>query len=83
MDEEASHHSHALRWTLGVLTALLLYVLSIGPVAGLGMRGTIPKSATQWLFVFYMPVAWLHEFTPLQKPLDLYTDWWIHILKKP
>ena len=83
MDSEASHQSHALRWTLGVLTALLLYVLSWGPVGGLHVRYTIPYPAVEWLNTFYRPLTWLHNNTPLQKPLELYVQWWIHILAKP
>ena len=83
MDEEASHQSHALRWTLGVLTALLLYVLSFGPIGGLVQRGTISIRVAKRLTTFYQPLVWLHANTPLQKPLELYTSWWIDILAKP
>ena len=83
MDEEASHKSYAMRWTLGVLTALLLYVLSWGPFLGLMHRGTIPDPPPKWVEDFYEPVFWLARNTPLQEPLDLYCRWWIRILPKP
>ena len=83
MDEEASHKSHAMRWTLGVLTALVLYVLSWGPVWGLVGRGTITYPVALWLDAFYRPVGWLHDNTPLQKPLHRYRCWWGQILAKP
>ena len=98
MNEEASHQSHAMRWTLGVLAALLLYVLSYGPVLGLMGRGTIPPvplwliefdtglirfHGPKWLSAFYQPVVWLHDNTPLQEPLNRYGCWWVQILAKP
>ena len=83
MNEEASHKSHAMRWTAGVLTALLLYVLSYGPVWGLIYQGTIPEPVPKWLIDFYQPVRWLRDNTPLKKPLTHYLQWWKDILKKP
>ena len=83
MDEESSHQSHVLRWTLGVLAALLLYVLSWGPFLGLMYRGTIPDPLATWLINFYQPVFWLVNNTPLEKPLEAYCKWWIANLAKP
>ena len=72
-----------MRWTAGVLTALLLYVLSYGPVWGLIYQGTIPEPVPKWLIDFYQPVLWLRNNTPLKDSLDLYTSWWVRILAKP
>jgi len=71
------------RWKGGPAIALgmalllpILYVLSIGPAAYL-VRATGPspelEEAAQW---FYFPVVWLHENTPLHKPLNAYVEFW-------
>jgi len=52
----------------------VLYVLSIGPVAAtFKMMGKPPPS---YLMQFYHPVRWLHEHTPLKKPLEVYVKLW-------
>jgi hypothetical protein len=47
----------------------LLYVLSIGPVAFAVEKLNWDKAATK---KFYAPVIWLHDHTPLKRPLELY-----------
>jgi hypothetical protein len=54
---------------LGIVLALVLYVLSIGPVGlfceGAGIGNDVLRKV-------YLPVIWLHDYTPLQFPLEAY-----------
>jgi hypothetical protein len=61
-----------------VLACCLMYILSIGPVAGIIVwAGVSPHSAAGTpLIVFYTPVNYLHDQTPLKEPLEQYTAWW-------
>ncbi len=60
-----------------VLIALLmpaLYVLSIGPaVMILNHTGGAGQDLAQ---IFYYPIIWLHENTPLSVPLEWYIELW-------
>jgi hypothetical protein len=65
-----------------ILFALcLVYILSIGPVAGilawLGI-GTNPR-VEACAEIFYAPHKYLHDHTPLKEPLDQYIMWWIRL----
>lgn len=51
----------------------LVYVCSIGPVARtVDALGWSRQPAKQ----FYAPVIWLHDHTPLRRPLELYLAAW-------
>ncbi len=65
-------------WTLSIVAVPVLYILSIGPLWYLVERGTIPEPIPKGLEVFYKPLAWIHDNTPLRRPLDAYVDWWIN-----
>ncbi len=55
---------------LGALVLLpLLYTLSIGPVAFVCEKLGVPKEPMR---AFYRPVVWLHDHTPLKRPLEWY-----------
>ncbi len=72
--------SHTARNTvIGVAVALLLYVLSIGPVVKLGMQWKIPERAGPAITVFYAPLGWLagHDKKLTGPLLDWYVGWWI------
>jgi hypothetical protein len=57
-----------------VAAAPLLYVLSIAPVAKfLVKRNAMAGSAFRQI---YGPVIWLHDHTPLKKPLEAYVALW-------
>ncbi|MFG0333962.1 MAG: hypothetical protein ACF8TS_11420 [Maioricimonas sp. JB049] len=67
------------RWASGwgSLLALpviaVLYVLSIGPVVCVAEKAGIdPKP----LRMFYAPVVWLHDQTPLREPLETWGKLW-------
>jgi hypothetical protein len=67
---------------IALLVALGLYVLSMGPVVGfLGNKPLSPRQA-QVLFTFYAPVTWLHNSTPLEKPLEVYQEWWWQVINE-
>ena len=59
-----------LAWV--ILAAPLLYILSIGPA--------LMFLGTWWSLdvfeVIYAPVIWLHDHTPLEKPLEWYLQLW-------
>jgi len=62
-------------WLGILLIALpLLYVLSIGPVAAITIRTS--RSDREFVEQFYAPVIWLHDHTPLKKPLEYYVMFW-------
>ena len=65
-----------------VLAALLLpalYVLSVGPAILAVNRGRGQEWVRRSLPAlerFYRPVEWLHDETPLKRPLEGYLNWW-------
>ncbi len=86
MSEEPRRTSHASTWTLGVAGALVLYVLSFGPVAFVIIKmdpGFTAAARPKWWTYFYAPVIWLDDHTPLKKPLDAYGDWWVNLAERP
>jgi len=73
--EDARHRepSAAAGWIAAVLLlSPLLYVLSIGPAGWLQKRGHLPGDMRS----IYAPVVWLHNNTPLEKPLGWYAELW-------
>jgi hypothetical protein len=83
------------RWWLRIaatfLAAVLLYVLSAGPVIGyLNYRwmrtGDIHANAEMRYFTFvlkvYRPVTLLIKDTALQKPFTNYLQWWVDFIRE-
>jgi len=69
-----ARHSQ-LRWIIIASAMLLLpvlYVLSIGPAGWANQNGYLPDDIRG----FYAPIVWLHDNTPLAKPLDWYGELW-------
>ncbi len=58
---------------------VVLYVLSVGPVAMLVEKKIIGPSTsiTKFLAAFYKPLGWAYNKTLLHKPLGLYYHLWI------
>ncbi len=83
MSEEPRRSSHATTWTLGVVGALVLYVLSVGPVGFAFARINPHGDAPVWAKEFYAPLIWLHDHTFLDKPLESYENWWENLAKRP
>ncbi|MBM4780217.1 MAG: hypothetical protein GQE15_21145 [Archangiaceae bacterium] len=55
------------------LIAAALYVLSIAPVAAAAEVLDLPRDSVKRV---YAPVIWLHDHTPLRKPLEWYMALW-------
>lgn len=65
----------SLAWALWLVALLpLAYVLSVGPAAAIdhrsGGRFREPIRAA------YAPLIWLHDNTPMRKPLEWYIELW-------
>lgn len=60
-------------WTLTLFSWAFFYVVSIGPVVAVAQEVEIDGIP---LKLFYAPVIWLHEYTPLEKPLEAYSRLW-------
>jgi len=78
MNGEA-HPSRKWLWTFGVIAALLLYVLSWGPVMAPGyFRLMFADSADprpKWALKFYAPVEWLRREPSIEKISNRYWVW--------
>ena len=61
--------SRAVVYLFTAVAWFYLYVLSIGPVVALG-------SFEGGINFVYAPVIWLHDTTPLEKPLEQYGRLW-------
>jgi hypothetical protein len=73
-DPRQRHDASAWGTWVALVLALspLLYVLSIGPAGWLEKEGYLPRSVRS----VYAPVIWLHDHTPLEKPLEWYGNLW-------
>jgi hypothetical protein len=60
-------------WLMVVAAGTLLYVLSLGPAGAIANHN---PSSYDLLRVAYYPVIWLHDYTPLEKPLEAYGRLW-------
>ena len=65
-----------------LLQLLVLYLLSHGPIMALYSSQRIQGPVPSALSVFYQPLHWLYEHTPLGRPMNAYDEWWQHLLKK-
>ncbi len=71
-ESEASHGGWL--WIALVLLLPVFYVLSIGPVGAYTKNK--PPSTLNAARKFYAPVIWLHDNTPLEKPIRAYVELW-------
>jgi len=79
-EEESKTESHAGRWALWIVAALVIYVLSPGPVmvAMVKMQGS--KVMSPVLGVVYAPlVLVLEKSPPLQRSMEFYMGWWFKV----
>jgi hypothetical protein len=65
-----------------MLQLLAVYLLSHGPVMALYSSQRISGPVPNAVSVFYQPLHWLYEHTPLGSPMAAYDGWWAHLLKK-
>jgi hypothetical protein len=68
-----SEPTTATAWLALVVMLGTFYLLSVGPIAAVSSRTGVGKKAVG---VLYAPIAWLHERTPLKKPLRWYAALW-------
>jgi hypothetical protein len=68
-------------WWLILCAAMLpvLYVLSVGPAAYVIERTRSGQEAGR---LFYAPLIWLHDNTPLRGPLEWYVRSWEKAARK-
>jgi hypothetical protein len=55
---------------LGVLSTLV-YTLSFPSVVSAARHS---QNGLDLVWAFYAPVRWLHDYTPLEKPIETYCD---------
>ena len=63
--------------TMAILLPIL-YILSVGPVILIVDVTDTEQELEPVLEVFYFPVIWLHEKTPLRGPLNWYVELWVN-----
>lgn len=69
----------SFNWRVFILwpfVLLLLYILSIGPVAVLFARGKLSPAIEDKIKVLYFSLLWAYYETPLHKPLGIYFHLW-------
>jgi hypothetical protein len=85
----SSSFSHGAAWSLGIVAALLLYVLSVPPLIaikcdpvlmappppGVKTAWSINRSPPVWLAYYIVPSQWLSRIPGLGEPLTTYADW--------
>jgi len=64
----------AVLWTSTLLSWAFFYVVSIGPVVAVAQKAGIHPGGP--LKLFYAPVIWLHDLTPLKEPIEAYANAW-------
>ncbi len=75
MNEEKDKNNTIAITTFIIGVLPIIYILSIGPVAFFYQKYNI-SGTTYWKYIisFYTPVTWLHDNTPLKKPLENYVE---------
>ena len=58
------------------LVIVAVYVLSLGPVRLMGVKGMYSPSTRRIVSHFYAPWTWAYNHTPLHKPLGMYLHLW-------
>ena len=79
IEDKAESRSRGGLWLLWLAGALVLYALSIGPMALLSDKGYFGRGPTRVLEVVYSPLAWASRNAVLGKPLDAYLRLWLPI----
>jgi len=83
MGEKPGTKSKAGLWVVSVITALMLYFLSIGPYAYFVEKGMLPRKALVWFEYIYAPIDWLYYHTPLDRTISAYATWWTGLAHAP
>lgn len=82
MSTSSSRRFRSSGCLITLLQLLLVYLLSHGPVLALYSSARIQGPVPNALTVFYQPLRWLYEHTPLGTPMTTYDDWWKRMLQK-
>lgn len=70
MESREPRNRDSLFAALAILVMLVVfYFASVGPVVMLSEQSGIGRNAVR---VVYAPLVWLHDKTPLKKPLEWY-----------
>jgi hypothetical protein len=72
-DETQERRRYGLWVALALVLVPILYTLSMGPAHYLIRR---TEKGVNPFVCAYRPVIWLHDNTPLEKPLEGYMKWW-------
>jgi hypothetical protein len=72
LDQEAKTGPGGFGWIVAI--APLLYLLSLGPVVAL--TNNKPPATQNIVRTLYFPIIWLHNHTPLKKPIEAYARLW-------
>ena len=84
MSEDAPHRSHVVRWvSWGAVAALVVYVLSIGPVNASDTRAHWSVQTWERLKLFYAPVRCLEGLRPVSEWIYDYEIWWVRWWRGP
>ena len=73
MDAKQPHKFHAWFLLFGVVTILLIYALSMRPAVAIASHKRGGMAAIRQI---YFPIVWLHDYTPLWKPIEAYVNIW-------
>lgn len=77
MERERASALPALLVAVGLLSTLVLYVTSVGPVVLAYERLGHPAGVEHFIDTFYAPLDWAHNHTPAREPLRWYVELWI------
>lgn len=73
--------SHATAWTVSVLAAPLLYLLTLPPlVIATGTRHARGVARADFMEPYLVPWQWVARNTPLQPLMSDYYEWWMEVL---
>jgi hypothetical protein len=72
-DNEQTPDRSGWAWAARITSLAVLYILSIGPVVAITKSN--PGTVTTVQAIYY-PVRWLHEHTPLKRPIEVYASFW-------
>ena len=76
MSEGRSGKSHATAWTVSILAILLLYVVTLPPLASLVMGDHLITGVPRWLKLYCIPAAAMCRFPRFAEAFYDYGDWW-------
>jgi hypothetical protein len=68
-----SSEKGSLNWGMAAILLPVIYVLSLGPACLIVKHN---RALGDSLAIIYYPVGWLHDHTPLKRPLEMYVHFW-------